>query len=286
MAAICTITEAKLAGSIESMLKTFIRTWIPTGLRNIANRVLGATIDFKGPYADWRTAHESTEGYNQDAILDRVSRATRHVLEGSAVYEQDGVEFHDAPPPSHALNGLLIAAAIDSGRLSVLDFGGALASHYLRWRSLLAALSEVHWAVVEQPNFVAEGLALFERHPSVSFHKDIADVPSHPNVVLASGVLQYLPEPHQTLQRLIQLAPRVIVLDRMPLGEKELVMTQSVPQHFGKASYPLWVLTREKIHAALSRDYTLINESDALDQPLHARGIRAPYRGSIWLRRM
>lgn len=259
--------------------------WLPPALRHLANRMLGASIIYRGPFDNWQTASASTEGYNQDAILDRVSRATRHVLEGSAVYEQDGVEFHDAPPPSHALNGLLIAAAIDSGRLSVLDFGGALASHYLRWRSLLAALSEVHWAVVEQPNFVAQGKVLFERHPSVSFHKDIADVAFQPNVVLASGVLQFLPEPHQTLQRLIQLAPRVIVLDRMPLGEKELVMTQSVPSRLGKASYPLRILSIDKVHAQLADDYHLYGEFGTGDHPLQAPGIRAAYRGSIWLRR-
>jgi putative methyltransferase (TIGR04325 family) len=254
-------------------------------VRQAANRMLGAAIVYRGPFSDWATASASTEGYNHCAILGRVSRATRSVLEGSARFEQDGVALHHTPPPTHALTGLLTAAALDGGRLSVLDFGGGLASHYLRWRPLLAPLPEVRWAVVEQGSFVAEGNALFETDPSVSFHEDIADVASSPNAVLASSVLQYLPDPHRVLQRLVDLAPRVLVLDRTPYGEKEAVVTQAVPPHLGEASYPLWVLSRRKVHAALSGGYMLLDEFDSADQPLTAPGIRASYRGSIWLRR-
>lgn len=278
--------EPRLIGRGHSRMSKMAKQWLPPILRRWGNRILGASIVYRGPFNDWASAFSSTEGYGQHAILERVSLATRQVLDGFAVYEQDGIALHHAPPPSHALNGLLLAAALDGGRLSVLDLGGGLASHYLRWRSVLSTLPDVHWAVVEQASYVMEGRRLFSTDPAVFFHDDIATVSISPNVVLASSVLQYLPEPYQTLRRLMDFAPRMIVLDRLPCGTSEVVMSQSVPPNLGKASYPLWILSRERVHAQLSRDYRLLLEFEAADQPLQAARICAEYRGSIWQRRI
>lgn len=268
------------------MASVFIGRWLPPVIRQAANQLIGAATIYRGPYKDWATASRSTRGYNHQPIFERVQRATIQVLQGHARFEQDGVAISTAPPPSQALAGLLLAASLGYGRLSVLDFGGGLASHYLRWRPLLAPLSNVRWAVVEQETFVDSGNKLFATDPSLSFHKDIADVVSNPNVVLASSVLQYLPDPHRVLCRLADVAPRVIILDRTPYGVREAVVTQFVPPRLGKASYPLWILSRSRVHAALSKDYILLDEFDSADQPLVTPSIRASYHGSIWLRRV
>lgn len=76
----------------------------------------------------------------------------------------------------------------------------------------------------------------------------------------------------------------MIVLDRQPYGEREAVMTQSVPPNLGRASYPLWILSRDKVHAQFSSNYRLLDEFEASDYPLRAAGIQATYQGSIWLR--
>lgn len=267
------------------MTNRIAEQWLPAGLRRMANRLLRADIVYRGPFRDWGSAAAETRGYDDGSILERVSRATRRVLAGSASFEQDGSVSTERPPPSHALEGLLIAAALDGGRMSVLDFGGGLASHYLRWRSMLLVLPSVHWAIVEQSSFVAEGRVLFEMDPLVSFHEDITEVASCPNAVLASSVLQYVPNPYETLERLVMVRPRVVVLDRMPFGAEEAVVAQFVPSHLGKASYPLWVLTEDGIHSILGRDYDLLSEFDTSDHPLKAGGIQAVYRGSIWVRR-
>ena len=265
--------------------KTRIHSWVPPVLRNAFNRAIGASIVYRGPFSSWKEARASTSGYDEDAILGRIIEATQQVLRGQARYEQDGVAFHDDPPASHALSGLLLAVCRDGGRLSVLDFGGGLASHYLRWRPMLERITEVHWAIVEQAGFAEEGRKLFATNPSVSFHEDAAQVPSRPNAILASSVLQYLPDPYATLQQLIVFGAKVIILDRTPYGNEETALAQLVPTTLGKASYPLWVLSRTKVHALLSDDYELISEFDTLDHPIRARGIRGTYRGSIWLRR-
>lgn len=259
--------------------------WLPPVLRTFLNRIVGAHIVYHGPYTSWDEARASTSGYDEGAILGRVAKATQKVLQSKAGYEQDGAAFLGTPSASHALAGLLLAAGRDSGRLSVLDFGGGLASHYLRWRPIIDRLPDVHWTVVEQAGFVAEGNKLFHAVPAVSFHETMARLPAQPNVVLASSVLQYLQDPYAVLQQLAELQADIIIIDRTPYGEHEAIVTQHVPARLGKASYPLQVLSRNKIHDLLAMSHELIVEFNSDDQPLQAPSIHAVYHGSVWLRR-
>lgn len=260
--------------------------WLPAAIRDVANRALGASIVYRGPFSSWEAACRVTGGYDQSAILDRVVTATRHVLQGAADYEQDGVTRCGTPPASHALAGLLLAAGANGGHLSVLDFGGGLASHYLRWKPLLAHLPARHWSVVEQENFVAAGCEVFAADQEVSFHASIGDVCRRPNAVLLSGVLHLLHDPYSVLSELSRLGSSAIVIDRTPYSEDgvERIVAQFVPNRLGRASYPAWMLSRDRVHATMSRHYELIQDFDTLDHPMRVGSHAAPYRGSIWVR--
>jgi len=267
------------------MTNKLANAWMPPVLRSALNRAIGACTTYRGPFASWQEARASASGYDQAAILGRVSAATDRVLRGQGRYEQDGIVFRGEPPASHALAGLMLAAAHAEGRLSVLDLGGGLGSHYLRWRPLLDRLPSLRWDVVEQAGFVAEGNKLFAANPSIAFHESVGAIPSRPNAILASSVLQYLPDPYAVLRELVALGARTIVLDRMPYGNTEAVVAQFVPASLGGGSYPLWVLSRETVHGVVEPAYRLVAEFDAPDQPLRASRIRATHHGSIWLRR-
>lgn len=268
------------------MMKALIAEWAPPGIRRIANQLLGALTAYKGPYPNWSYARAYTRGYGQDDILQRVFDATKKVLRGEAHYEQDGIAMLGTPPASHALTGLLLAPSLDHGRLSALDFGGGLASHFLRWRPTLSALPSLHWTVVEQEPFVVVGRQLFENERALSFHTSISQLTVPPNAALVSGVLQYLEDPHAILQELIATDCTVVILDRTPYSNDgtERIAAQFVPQRLGKASYPVWMLSRDRVHAALSQRYTLVQEFNSDDEPMRVGGHVATYRGSIWVR--
>lgn len=268
------------------MDNTFVARWVPPAIRHIVNKVVGAEITYKGPYSNWNQAALAADGYDGAQILARVAEATRRVLSGDADYEQDGVEMQGSPPPGHALPSLLLAAAIDHGRLSVLDFGGGLGSHYLRWRSWLSRIPNVTWCVVEQPHFVVAGQHLFSNISAVAFVESIVQARAYtPNAVIASSVLQYLPEPLTVLDELISLSPRLIVVDRTPFTRDNIthIMTQHVPSQIGTASYPLWAFGRESMHARLSERYSLLTEFPASDAPLKSGRVLGDYVGSVWL---
>lgn len=271
---------------MPSSIHSLIEDWAPPRLRELGNRLLRASLTFRGPYPRWDSAVASTQGYDDRAVLDRVVRSTHEVLAGRARYEQDGFLFHESPPPSTARAGILLAAALESGDLSVLDFGGALASHYLRWRPMLDVLPNVRWTIVEQEGFVNEGRRIFASNKRVSFERDIGQV-SQVNVVLASGVLHCIPDPHAVMARLAALNPKVIVIDRTAYakGGEEGVFTQHLPARFGGSSYPVWFLSRDRIHRHLVAQYDLIEEFRTPDSQATAGCHSAEFWGSVWIRR-
>ncbi len=267
--------------------RRFIRKWLPPRLRTLGNRLLGGLTVYRGPYTDWSKAQAATGGYQHDDIIGRVRRATECVLRGEADYEQDGVAMRGEIGASHALQALLLIAALDGGRLSVLDMGGGLGSHFLRWRTWLAKIPDLHWCVVEQPHFAEAGADLFANEPRLSFTTSVSSARANtPNAVLASSVLHYLPDPLAALDELTAVQARGVVLDRMPLGAgaEPFILTQHVPKSLGRASYPLWLLPRETVHARLRGRYALLSEFTTDDAPLQAGRIRGDYLGSVWLR--
>ena len=257
-------------------------------MRSLANRLLGALTVYRGPYPDWAHAQAATGGYQQQDILARVRLATERVLRGEANYEQDGFAMRGSVPASHALDALLTIAAGDGGRLSVLDFGGGLGSHFLRWRAWLKQIPNLHWCVVEQPHFVAAGREVFAGEDRLSFAATIEQARANaPNAALASSVLHYLPDPLAALDEMIALDARGIVIDRTPFhdGDAACILSQHVPKSLGRASYPLRLLPREAVHARLRDRYELLLEFPAIDPPVRCGRLRGEHRGSVWLRR-
>lgn len=260
--------------------------WVPAGVRELANRAVGASTRYEGPFPDWQTARGQATGYDAPEILARVETATRHALSAPSLYEQDGTLRPRPAPASLAFDGLLIASARSEGRLRVLDVGGGLASHYLRWKPVLDTLPQLRWCILEQPAFAEAGGRLFARSSPVSFHTELAEAAAHrPNAILASSVLQYLEHPSAMLDALVNLAADVIVIDRTPfsINGDQTVLVQRVPKSLGGGSYPLQVLDAASVDSRLSTRYRKVLEFDAGDDAIVIDSFRAAYRGQIWI---
>jgi len=266
----------------------FLANWCPPMLRTALNRAIGSHTRYVGPFADWAQASANAAGYDEAAILQRVVEATQRALCHGSGYEQDGVFRDHVAPPGYVLAALMLAAACDGGRLSVVDFGGALGSHYLRWRALLGVLPELHWCIVEQAKFVVAGTQLFASTPAVAFRDDVGEAREfEPNAVLASSALQYLEKGSEILSALIDLNPKVIVLDRTPFdaGPRDQILVQHVPASLGRASYPLRTFARPSFESRLQTRYDKALEFPSGDAPVRINGVSADYLGQIWVRR-
>ena len=228
----------------------------------------GSGLGFHGDFPDWNSALATCSGYDQPAILEKVSAATQAVAEGRAVYERDSVLF-DAPEYSWPLLAVLQKVAMrESNRLRLIDFGGSLGSTYRQCRGFLSEIPQVEWNVVEQAAFVARGRERFQG-PELRFHPDIESCLAEGPMpcLLLSSVLQYLEDPYAFLASAIAKGFRYVVLDRTPLSASgsDRIVRQTVPPEIYAASYPARLLGRAKLLAAFAEAYDLVAEFPALD---------------------
>lgn len=231
---------------------------------------------FSGSYPTWNEASADCLGYDADAIFQKTKDAALAVRDGLATYERDSVLFHDRALTWPLMAVLLRQAATDSGRLSVLDFGGSLGSQFFQSRHFIENLPDLSWSVVEQAHYVdfgrneltLGGLMFFPTIEECVREKD-------PNVLLLSSVLQYLPDPYGLLDEALKANISALVLDRTPLiaGLDRLTIQKVTPDIYD-ASYPAWFLSEEKVRQRIENaGYSLLAEWDADRLPLDGQDV-------------
>lgn len=174
----------------------------------------------------------------------------REILLGRAIFERDSVLLPQPEYPWPLISCLLYAAATSRGRLSVLDFGGALGSSFYQCRPFLQNMPDLAWAVVEQKHYVEVGRTEFSNE-LLSFHSQSQAAASavHPNLLLLSSVLSYLPDPWSLLKEVLSLGIRYAVMDRTPFlfSGRDRLTVQVVPQEIYPASYPAWFFGKTRL---------------------------------------
>jgi putative methyltransferase (TIGR04325 family) len=258
-------------------MKRIARLILPAAARRWWRRCFGWRW-FEGDYAAWAEARAAARGYDDAALLTRALAATRAVRAGAAAWERDGTTF--AEPAVHAplLAALRAMAAAEGGRLSVVDFGGALGSTWWQHRGALSDIA-VRWCVVEQPHFVAAGRAEFLGGiPCFEPTLEAACAPAAPSVILFSGVLPYLEQPHAVLAEAAATGVTHLVIDRTPFwgGGRDWLTVQRTPPELGGGSYPAWIFDPTSLLAPTVRDYDRVQEwpgFDDLDARVSHRGL-------------
>jgi putative methyltransferase (TIGR04325 family) len=227
-----------------------MRALLPPLLLEQVRRWRGTDLRFDECPLGWEQAEHRSTGYSASDILARVQAATRAVIAGHAVAERDGVLLETPEVPLATQVALLRTAALHPGGLEVIDFGGSLGSTYRACRPLLDGVGRITWRVVEQPAFAAAGQAEFT-NAELSFAGSLNElpVPGRESLALCAGVLQYLPDPHAVLEALTRLQVRHLMIDRTPLSDlpEDLLCVQRVPPQIYPASYPCWILSRQKL---------------------------------------
>jgi len=226
-------------------------------------------ITFAGDFASWTEAKRQSAGYDSPVILERTCASLQKIKRGEAAYERDSVLF-DTPQYSFPLlTALLRAALVGNGRLSVADVGGSLGSSYFQCRLFLRAVRAVEWAVIEQPAYVRCGREQFE-DDELRFYETFEECLGRhqPDVLLLSGVLQYLADPYASLQRLLAHGVRHVIIDRTAFlaSDRDRLTVQTVPDTIYPASYPAWFLSETLVRGQLrASGYSIVYDFRALD---------------------
>jgi putative methyltransferase (TIGR04325 family) len=264
--------------------KTFLKSLLPPVLLGPARRMAGTAMRFDGPVTSWMQATRASDGYESSLILNRMVDAAREVAQGKAAFERDGVTFSERSYRYPVVSALLRAAALNAGRLHVIDYGGALGSTYWQCRPLLHGLEEVRWVVVEQQAVVAAGAAEFAT-PTLSFANSLAEAAkiTKSPLILASSVLQYLPDPIDVLEEMARCDAKSLLIDRTPVSNatEDAVCVQHAARRVYRASYPVWVFSRQRLKSRLATHWDLVDELTC-EEGLYrsSRGLRFEFVGA------
>lgn len=250
-------------------LKALIQDCCPPILIRLVRRLRNKNNAFTGSYASWAEAELHASGYDADAIFQRVREATLKVKRGEALFERDSVCFYKEDYRWPALACLLAIAAERGGKLSVLDFGGALGSFYFQHRKFFTRLKSIRWCVIEQTHFVECGKNEFQNE-NLKFYTNTDECLANEkmDVVFLSSVLQYLEKPESMLIELSKTKADYILIDRTPFIEdlNNRLTVQSVPKSIYKASYPAWFFSNNKFDELITKvGYRPIEEFDGDD---------------------
>lgn len=250
--------------TIIKIVKAFTPPILISALKNSSLIKSG----WHGNYKTWEDAKSKTTGYDSALILDKVRESIYKVKEGLSVYERDSVIFDTIQYSWPLLTGLMMAAAKNEGKINVLDFGGSLGSTYYQNKKFLANFNDVVWSIVEQEHFVNIGKESFE-DSILKFYPTITDCikEQSPNVIVLSSVLQYLENPYQFIDSLInETQANLILIDRTPFSSEERIVIQTVPSSIYKGSYPCHIFSLSKFKNFFSsNNYNLIEEFESND---------------------
>lgn len=264
--------------------RKFLKAWTPPGLVAPGKRILRLGIYFSGNYDSWETASRHATGYDAPEILERVKQAVSRVKSGAAVYERDSVLFDHVEHSYPVLAGLLRAASENGGRLSVLDFGGSLGSSYFQCRDFLSVINDLRWGIVEQEGFVSCGRENFET-AQLQFFYTIGEFLQRmsPDVVLLSGVLQFLESPGTVVEQLLETAAPYVIVDRTTFSEADtdMITVQHVPPSIYPASYPCRIMSRPRFLELFRGRYEVIAEFDSNDTGGSVNGVDFKFSGMI-----
>lgn len=240
---------------------------------------------FSGNYVSWDDAVRDSTGYDTTTILGKVRDSLLKVKRGEAAYERDSVLFDRIEHPFPLLAFLLRIAVENGNSLRLVDFGGSLGTTYFQTRGFLSVLKEIHWAIVEQPHFVACGKEMFaDGH--LSFHDSItaAQAATGATTALLSGVIGYVPKPEAIIDEILAGNFRWVIFDRTAFidAPKSRIVVQTVPASIYNASYPARLFNRLDLLSRFQGRFDIITNFGSYCDPIeYIDGIRVRHEGFV-----
>jgi putative methyltransferase (TIGR04325 family) len=241
-------------------MTNLIKQMIPPFILSVIKKIIRWAIHkdgFWGRYYSWEEAKKKCSGYDADNILEKVKSAALNVKNGTTVYERDSCCFYDINYSFAIISFLLKAAIENNNKLNVLDFGGSLGSTYYQNRQFLPDLREFSWNIVEQSNFVTCGIQNFQDN-TLHFYSTVEECKQKHdcNVLLLSGVIQYLEKPFEMIEQFKAMDCDYIIIDRTPFTheKKDFISIQKVSPKIYSASYPHYFFNEDNFVSAILSD--------------------------------
>ncbi len=199
-------------------------------IRRLVKRLIPTRL-----YPDWDSALlRCGSGYGDSDIARIVAMKTQRLIGNSP--------FEASPSSASLLSATSFLGR--SGPFRVIDVGGAAGAHYFELQSVLPTPLRVQWVVVETASMAeaARGLMLpADVQYSESLSQATQLMQEAPQVVLASGVLMYLPDPIVALEEIVASGAERLVFTRTGLSPDErtrIIVQESRLSENGSGALP------------------------------------------------
>ncbi|WP_051257858.1 methyltransferase, TIGR04325 family [Desulfovibrio cuneatus] len=249
--------------------------WLPPALYRFILRVKGQRpsepLSWQGDYPNWESACAACGEKGSDA-----PECQQH----EAMCQQHGALCNEKEYDWPLVAGFMAVAAQHNGALHVLDYGGTLGCRQQQINHIVQLLPNVTWHSVSPPN--AGFLQMQQAAPQpCTFHESIQDCfAKNPiNVMVFSGILQYLHDPYAVLQEALACTPDALLIDRTPfLPARDKLTVQHVHEAAPSALRPCWWLNRCRVASLFANRYTCLPDYQSPVDPAGFYGFLAVKR--------
>ena len=219
-------------------------------------------------YESYARASRDSETYEEPAIVEVVVKKTELLRDRLRSASRRQVSTRQS-----VQNAFVLTYARGLAPLNVLDYGGACGASFFELDHLLPSLI-AEWRVVETEAMARAAGKVFQEE-RIWFYSDldeaVQDMPSR-DLLIASGVLQYLPGPLSSLRHLLALEFSYLYVTRTPVSahfKRPLIgkqvawlsahgpgpMPPGIPDR--KVSCPITFVPEEELLQSLSDSHSL-----------------------------
>lgn len=166
-----------------------------------------------GVYAKFGEVPTVGQGFASDEWLGDMERYTRAAVDA---LRGDRAGVVPSVPQYHALLSMLVAS---SRPVRVLDFGGGMGVGFANVRRSIAGGMPVEYLIVDNAESCERGRRLLRDFSSVRFMTELPRDVASVDVMVLSGVLQFVEEYEDLLGKLASFAPSHWLFTFVPAGD-------------------------------------------------------------------
>ena len=236
-------------------LRQLLKLFVPPVLVDLARGRLNLppSYTWEGVYPHRRAVPVEHPSYDHEARIGEMAALSRELLAQVRAGQRPG-GWHDT------LSLVAATVSADTGKLRVVDFGGAMGTGFIQLLATLPKTTALEYHIVDLPGMCAAGLEVFAGESRIHFHTALAEVPVEPDIVYVNSVLQYIDDYAGQLRALAALRAPRLLLARTATGDFPTFATRQLNLPGQVLAY--WFLKRSEVLGLLvDAGYRLVFEN-------------------------
>ena len=256
--------------------KYFLRRIVPPLLVDLHARVrhpAPSRYIWEGVYEHYRDVPKAGEGFSGAEWVASIQAALEHQVarQGATPTFPLGASGENR---TLSLVGSVVCG--ETGKVTVLDFGGGAGGTFLPFISGMAGCDAVDYHVVDLPAVCAIGRRFWKDEPRLHFHDELPSGLPAVDIVHIDSALQYVEDYRGLLLRLCEYRPRFFLFVRLSAGD---IPTYATAQRNVRGStLPYWFINVGELIDLMAAAGYVLRFKEQLDREYNQDNFPARYR--------